>query len=46
MMIVLTETHKAVQGKESIAFTVFLGVVTAVIVGFAIWAAMYIWRGR
>lgn len=45
MMIVLTETYKMVQGKESTAFTVFVGIVTAVIVGFAIWAAIYIWRG-
>lgn len=45
-MIVLTETYKAVQGKESTAFTVFVGIVVAVIVAVAIWAAVCVWRGR
>ena len=45
-MFVLTETYKAVQGNDSTDFTVFLGIVTAVIVGFAIWAVIFVWRGR
>lgn len=45
-MFVLTETYKAVQGNDSTDFTVFLGIVTAIIVGFAIWAAISVWKGR
>ena len=45
-MFVLYETYKAVRGNESTGFTVFMIIVTVVVLAVAVFAAISIWKGR